>query len=109
MFYKLSLIQLQYSLRFSTLFHALEIYRISSKALLAKKEEIPEGYLILACLYLSAKYEEIYPPKLKHFASYFKNAFLSIKAYRNYEKKVLDILEGNLNIKTVKGIMEAKL
>jgi hypothetical protein len=79
-------------LRFSTLFHSLELYQISSKALLTKREEIPENYLILACLYLSAKYEEIYPPKLKHFASYFKNSFLSIKSYRNYEKRVLDIL-----------------
>jgi hypothetical protein len=52
-----SRVQNKLRLRFETLFRALAIYRAYMELSLEKRGEVPEDYLLTACMYISMKYE----------------------------------------------------
>ena len=105
-FLVLSRMHYAFKLRYQTLFLAMEIYvRYAESEVNPEEEHIPEGCLILVCAYLSMKFEEIYPPRLKHLVSFVKTN-PSLDEYSTYEKRVLLKLNLNLNITTAKEILE---
>lgn len=81
-FLKYSRIHYHYKLRYSTLFHATFLYIKCLNLLSEKKINFSQDYLTIVCLFLSMKYEEIYPPKLHHITSYFKSPPVDPAIYR---------------------------
>jgi hypothetical protein len=55
------------------------------------------------------KYEEIYPPRLAKLLNILKIRGVEMKDYCKYEKAVIQLLKGNLNIVTPKTIMDSYL
>lgn len=95
-------------LRFNTLFLALEIYLKYTKKVANPEEMIPEDCLLVVCMFLAMKYEEIYYPGLKEVCFYLRLK-LTLEDYKKYEVDVLLKLNGNLNIPTASHLLEEQL
>lgn len=101
-FQKYSRIHYHFKLRFSTLFHATSFYANCLKLFKMNKISFSQDYLTICCLHLSMKYEEIYPPRLSHITSFFKSTPIDLAIYRQEERKVINILNGSLDVVTAK-------
>jgi hypothetical protein len=55
------------------------------------------------------KYEEIYPPKLHHITSFFKSPPVDLAIYRQEERKILDLIDGDLDVGSLKETMDQYL
>ena len=95
-------------LRFNTLFLALEIYLKYTKKVANPEEMIPEDCLLVVCMFLAMKYEEIYYPGLKDVCFYLRLK-LTLEDYKKYEVDVLLKLNANLNIPTASHLLEEQL
>jgi hypothetical protein len=96
-FSKYSRIHFSYKLHASTLFRAASLYTHCLYSFLNNKTAFSHDYLTIACLFMSMKYEEVYPPRLHHLASFFK-CHIDLTNYRFTEKQVLTLLNGDLDI-----------
>lgn len=76
---------------------------------LRRKELISEDDLLVVCLFLSMKYEEIYPPRLSKLLHILGMSSLSQREYCRIEKEVLIMLGGNLNLPSLKVKMDGYL
>ena len=74
-----------------------------------RKEPINEDELMVVCLFLSMKYEEIYPPRLIKLLSMLNMASFSLKDYCRVEKEVIFMLGGDLNLPSLKVKMDGYL
>ncbi len=105
-----SRIQNKLHLKFETLFRAAAIYKTHQSLPLSKREEIPEDYLLAACMFIAMKYEEIYPPQLrKVMAGIRLREQLDMGEYRRHERSILLALEGDLDLPTPFTIIDEML
>ena len=64
----------------------------------------------IAALFLSMKYEEIYPPSLKQLFVFFGKSFTINKLeYCKCQKMLLQLLNGDLNLPTAKTVIDELL
>lgn len=63
----------------------------------------------MVCLFLSMKYEEIYPPRLSKLLHILNMTSLNHKDYCRIEKEVMIMLGGNLNLPSLKVKMDSYL
>ena len=74
-----------------------------------RKEPINEEELLVVCLFLSMKYEEIYPPRLSKLLNMLSMTSFSQKEYCRVEKEVIIMLGGDLNLPSLKVKMDGYL
>lgn len=74
-----------------------------------RKQPINGEELLVVCLFLSMKYEEIYPPPLKKLLNILNMTSFSPKEYCRVEKEVIIMLGGNLNLPSLKVKMDGYL
>lgn len=64
---------------------------------------------MVICLFLSMKYEEIYPPKLIKLLNLLNMTSFTLKDYCRVEKEVIIMLGGDLNLPSLKVKMDGYL
>lgn len=74
-----------------------------------RKEPINEEELLVVCLFLSMKYEEIYPPRLSKLLNMLSMTSFTQKEYCRVEKEVIIMLGGDLNLPSLKVKMDGYL
>lgn len=63
----------------------------------------------MVCLFLSMKYEEIYPPRLSKLLNMLSMTSFTQKEYCRVEKEVIIMLGGDLNLPSLKVKMDGYL
>lgn len=97
-------------LKFETLFRAVAIYKEHQEQSVAARGEIPEDYLLAACMFVAMKYEEIYPPELRKVMSLIRpNMWLDMPEYCRHERSLILALGGDFDLPTPATIIDEML
>jgi hypothetical protein len=85
-----SRIQNKLHLKFETLFRAVALYKTYQSLPANEQAEMPEEYLLTACMFMAMKYEEIYPPQLSRVMANIRHSNHHDKEeYRRHERSLL--------------------
>ena len=93
------LFQQELPLSQETFYLCLNLFdRYIEKTRSEKKKNLDLNLIALTCIFIAAKYEEIYPPKLKNFLYIFRNSYIKRDIYLK-EEEILSKL--NFDILTI--------